>query len=157
MVALYGARCWRENGGAPFQLKSGVNLWDGGGTQNGQAWLEPLHFRSSASAGNSFSIGGSDKTRWAGSIHVLRTTAGGNPINCFKLVPCKKGTFLENGLVAPMFTGVQEGHCSLQPLSNLRLHAKQCSNNSIRSIACSMPAPTPPYGTRAAKLQGVTS
>ena len=41
-------------------------------------------------------------TRWAGSIHVLRSTAGGNPINCFKLVPCKTGTFLENGLVAPM-------------------------------------------------------
>ena len=80
-------------------------------------------------------------TRWAGSIHVLRTTAGENPINCFKLVPCKKGTFLENGLVAPMFTGVQEGHCSLQPPRQLRLHAgEQCSNNSIRSIAVSTSA-----------------
>ena len=46
------------------------------------------------------------------------STVGGNPINCFKLAPRKKGAFLENGLVAPMFTGVQEGHCSLQPLGN---------------------------------------
>ena len=80
-------------------------------------------------------------TRWAGSIHVLRSTAGGNLINCFKLVPCKTGTFLENGLAAPMFTGVQEAHCSLQPPRQLQLHAGvQCSNNSIRSIAVSTSA-----------------
>ena len=31
MVALT-VQGLRENGGAPFRLKSGVNLWDGGGT-----------------------------------------------------------------------------------------------------------------------------
>ena len=84
------------------------------------------------------------------------STVGGNPINCFKLAPRKKGAFLENGLVAPMFTGAQEDHCSLQPPRQMRLHAGATLKQLIRSAAV-QPAPTPPHGTRVAKLQWVTS
>jgi hypothetical protein len=50
------------------------------------------------------------------------STVGGNPINCFKLAPRKKGAFLENGLVAPTFTGAQEDRCSTLPPRQKRLH-----------------------------------